>query len=291
MRILITGASGLIGKKISSILSNITADLVFLAGPSQSAYEFQGQEFLRSQGFSFIVVDLVSGKGMEKVTGKFDVIVHLAASTETSKNDHRCNSESPKWLVPFLKDGGHFIYTSTLACIDYRNVYSVPVEEKLYLEEMPLNEYGRMKLLGERFLLEKSKKLKFELTIIRLPTTYGPDYRPDSFFEIMRSSTLTKRLDASLNSPGLTSLLFVDDVADFISYCAKQSGHQGEPRLFHLSAEELTLADIFKIVHDYYQVTYRPLRLPAIFWKTLSYFTERRRWLEVILPQSFYNTV
>jgi dTDP-4-dehydrorhamnose reductase len=136
MRILITGANGILGRALSSRLSN--GHSLFLWGRDEA--DLTDEARVRA-----------AAKGIE-----FDVVVHAAAMTDVD----RCESE-PDFAMAANRDATRFVGAlarergATLVYVSTDYVFN-GTKGTPYLEEdptAPMNAYGRSKLAGEEAAL------------------------------------------------------------------------------------------------------------------------------------------
>ncbi len=293
--ILVTGATGFIGRRLISQLSkfkNKEKIICLVHKKSDSKLEKTGREIIKKHGISFISVDLLTGSGLDKTPKSPRVIFHLAAITDTAVKDHSINTVGTKNLldaiVP-LDKGTHFIYTSSIAINDNRRDYSVPVDESMPVPKRPCNEYGRKKLQAEQYLIQKSKEQGFSLSIVRVSCVYGQGSKKDGLFDGTKKMVLKGSILTRLNWPGKMSLINVDDMATFLIQVSKLKPKPYHYELYIPSVEVLTLADMSKIIHEAYGIKYKSINLPSWFWIFCRFLAKRKYIIEPMLPYKLYN--
>jgi nucleoside-diphosphate-sugar epimerase len=180
MHILITGAAGMVGRKLTENLVKsgglggraidalTLVDVVEPAAPST----FSGKVALRAADIA------ASGEGEAMVKGKPDIIFHLAAivSGEAEADfdkGYRINLDATRQLFDAIRaehdrSGYHprVVFTSSIA------VFGAPFPDKIGDEffTTPLTSYGTQKAIGELLLSDYSRKGFFDGVGIRLPT-------------------------------------------------------------------------------------------------------------------------
>lgn len=114
---------------------------------------------------------------------------------------------------------GHYIFASS--CAVYFPVHKVlPITEDadLNLSEAPNNNYGRNKVICERYLVEQYRENGFPASITRYPMVYGPRN-----FSLVREALMFKRLEEGrpILVPGdgttLSHLSYVRDQATAVT--------------------------------------------------------------------------
>lgn len=166
-----------------------------------------------------------------------------------------------------------------------RKNYSRPITEDT--KPAATNGYGRSKLRTEKILKDEANKSRFALTIVRMPTVYGKGGRHDNFFDFLNKLLKNKSFLTRLNWPGLTSFIYVDDAVDAMAKLANRPPAQSN--IFILSAEELTLQQVFQSIFKEKKVKYFPIILPPFFWKFVSWGRQFLPYLEKFVSPKIYN--
>ncbi|MBD3344048.1 MAG: sugar nucleotide-binding protein [Chitinivibrionales bacterium] len=161
MKILLTGASGLLGRAIYNELTTHSGDRVI------------GTAFSRAQA-PLVKLNLRDRKAVEQLIGeeKPDLIIHSAAERHPDicrkdpEGTLRLNVEVTRWIAEFAKETGSLLlYIST----DYVFDGTAP---PYHPEDTPnpVNLYGKSKLEGERCI----QSILEDYLILRVPILYGP---------------------------------------------------------------------------------------------------------------------
>lgn len=176
MRILITGAAGMIGRKLVARLASdgrlrgraITAlDLHDIVAPEQVTIAGA-----RTTVFSG---DIASEQTATMLIGrKPDVVFHLAGvvSGEAEANfdlGYRVNLDGTRYIFDAIRLSGHaprVVFTSSIA------VFGAPFPDKIPddFHPTPMTSYGTQKLVGEALLADYTRRGFFDGIGIRLPT-------------------------------------------------------------------------------------------------------------------------
>jgi UDP-glucose 4-epimerase len=290
--IIVTGATGFIGRRVVArlVAEYPGREVVCLVRDAETPLELSGREVLARLGVRTLKVDLAAGRGMERVPRSPDLVLSLAANTDTEESDHTCNDVGLRNLygaLAPLASGAHFLHVSTTALLAGRADAGSPFTEET--PPAPSNEYGRSKLRAEEFIAARAARDRFALTVCRLTTVWGEGMRPNSFFDVLKRMVLQGSPVTRLNWPGLTDLIHVDDAAELIVALSKRPGQPGAARLYTLSTEALTLAEVNRMLHERLGVEYRPINLPAPFWKAAASSRRLVYALERLLPARLYN--
>jgi D-erythronate 2-dehydrogenase len=192
MRILITGAAGMIGRKLAARLQRDGS----VAGEPITLLDLH--DIVPAQtppaGAARVAVHVgdLAGKGAAEamITLKPDIVFHLAGvvSGEAEANfdlGYRVNLDGTRALFDAIRRANHgprVVFTSSIA------VFGAPFPEIIPDEfhPTPLTSYGAQKLIGEALLADYSRRGFFDGIGIRLPTICvrpgKPNKAASSFF-------------------------------------------------------------------------------------------------------------
>ena len=215
-KIFLTGGSGFIGSWIARYLYKHGHLLTLLLRESSRLDLLEGIEFERitgdlSQSISF--------------SGSIDYIIHAGALVRShlSWDYYRINTYGTKNVIDLARrlSVKGFLLLSSIAASGPDGLGH------------PVSHYGRSKLLAEELV----KRSGLSHTIIRLPVVYGPGDREGSrMFELLKRGVgLLPGGDHRL------SLIYVEDVADFILKIIEERRFRGETinlsdgKIYHLS--------------------------------------------------------
>lgn len=266
--ILITGSSGFIGSHLIPLIrKNFKSEKILLLDLPK--------------------YNLVTGKNLDKIPKNPRIIIHLAAATDTAKRDQRCNDVGTKNLLENLEIGPktHFIYTSSQAIFSGRSDNKYPIDEKT--KPIPSNEYGKTKLTAEKILIEAFRKKKFKLSIIRLPTVWGDNPRKNSFLNFLRKLVDTNSIFSRLNWQGKIALINVNDAVKFILESSILTPKK--QKTISIATQNLTLAEIFKILTESKGKNYKQIKVPNFIWNLAKFLKPYLKYFEYILPVNLYN--
>lgn len=267
--IIITGANGFIGSYLTSLVQK----------------KYKGEKiFLLTQD----KFDLVTGKNLDKIPGNPRLIIHLAATTDTSKVDQSCNDIGTKNLLNTLPNIGpktHFVYTSSQAIFSGRTNCNKPIGQKTI--PVVSDAYGKTKLEAEKILIEAASKKKFKLTIIRLPTVWGNNPRKNSFLNFLKKLVKTNSPFSKLNWQGKVALINVEDASKYILKMTENTAKN--PRVFAPAVENLTLSEIFEKITFAERREYKKINVPSFIWDLAKLLRPYLKYFEFILPPVIYN--
>ncbi len=292
--IIITGANGFVGQHLVPLALKYfkPSEILCLVSKTmeEKTLEEGGLEIIKSHGLKTLDVDLVTGHGLDKLPKSPSLVIHLAANTDTAKKDHRANDVGTENLLKALgklTSKTHIIYTSTTVLHSGRIDCSKPITE--LTPYSPTNEYGRTKSKAEKFLIEQSIKQGFCLTVARLNTVYGGDPRTYKMFKVLEKNIKGKALTSRLNWPGRTAIIHVEDVSSALLMFTKIIPSPKNPSIYVLYAENLTLSEISKMMHERMGLEYKEIILPDFFWKVIALTRVFIPLTEKVFPLSIYN--
>src|SRR4030043_2307736 len=293
--ILITGSTGFIGRSLIKKLHKYypIKNILCLVWNKDNETNLENRKILEKLHYPIKEIDLVTKEGLSHMPLKPKIVIHLAANTDTSSNDHLVDDLGTKNLIESLKDLGpntHVIYTSTTAFFSGRKNCNSPLNENSL--PVPSDKYGRSKLRAEKYLIKMCREKKFRLSIIRLGTVYGLDPRPKSMFKMINDSVPKKTIITRINWPGLTNIIYVEDVTDaIIKLATTKTSLPASPQIFVLYAENLTLSEICKKMYKAKNYHYSAIIIPKIIWTIFKIFRKIIPYSEPFLPKILYNPI
>ena len=173
MKILITGGAGYIGSHTLRQFLKTSHELYVLDNLSKGS-QTSLEDLSRIRNFEFFKQDLSDFKGLKELfkTQKFDAVVHFAASIEVFESMQNPlkyyinNTANTANLIQTCLENGvfKFIFSSTAAT--YGEPKTPVVSETSPL--MPINPYGKSKLMSEELLRDASAAFpEFKHCILR----------------------------------------------------------------------------------------------------------------------------
>jgi dTDP-4-dehydrorhamnose reductase len=239
MKVIVTGASGLLGRAIMKAFAQ--EDVLGLA--------------LSRTGESLSRLDLTDRVAINDCVGEFspDVVIHSAAirKPDICENDpdltHRLNVDSTRWIAEAAKECGAWVlYISTDYVFDgTAPPYSIDARPN------PLNIYGQSKLDGEKALLEVSP----DNGVLRVPILYGPvEYMDESAITVI-ARQVSSGNQSQIDHWATRYPTHVDDVASACLGLTQAWIEENEQvrrgGIFHFSGDEpMTKADMAAVIGE-----------------------------------------
>lgn len=167
MKILITGANGLLGQKLVALVAPHAE--VNLIATSRG----EDKIFYDLPMYRYRSLDVTQKEAVDRVIGqeKPDVIIHTAALTKVDYCEHhpelchRVNAEATRHLVEAAQD-------NSCKVIHLSTDFIFPGNKRLLREDdlpRPINEYGKSKLAAERLIIDSG----IDYAIARTAIVYG----------------------------------------------------------------------------------------------------------------------
>lgn len=170
-RILITGGHGFVGSKLYELLKKKNNVKKF------GRYDKK---------------EKITATNLKKINSYFDIIIHTAGgssvskSIENPKEDFKKTVNSTRAIIDYIRFNKKKI---KLIFISSPAVFGNFVKKEIY---KPISPYGKNKLIAEKLLIKFSKKLNFDLTIIRFFSLYGEGLKKQLLWDTL--SKLKKNL-------------------------------------------------------------------------------------------------
>ena len=241
MKVLVTGACGYKGTVLVSKL--------LLAGYEVIAFDIMwfGNYLTPHDGLRVIKGDIRDTASVP--LDDVDAVIHLSSVA----NDP-CGDLDPQltWEISCLSTMRladkavrmgveHFIYASS------GSVYGVKTEQQVTedLELLPLSEYNKTKMVGERVLLSYSKDMIVQ--IVRPATVCGlsPRMRLDVSVNLLTMQALTKNEITVLGGDQTRPNIHIDDITDLYLFLLRRPELQG---IYNAGFENMSINDMALLI-------------------------------------------
>ncbi len=233
MKVLVTGASGFLGKHVLHELKRL---------------QYEVDTIGRSDGAT-IKADI--SKEVPSLSKQYDLVIHVAGKahvvpkTEAEKKEfYDVNLTGTQNLLEALqKAPTYFVFISTVS------VYGLDFGDDI-AENAPLNAvepYGKSKVMAETMVAEWGKAKNTTTTILRLPLLFG--INPPGNLKSMINAIRKKYYFNIGKGDVRKSMVFASDVAAFIPTIMKTGGIYNLTDGYHPSFKELSdrIADFLKL--------------------------------------------
>jgi nucleoside-diphosphate-sugar epimerase len=259
MNILVTGATGFIGKYLTEALSKTYSVRCLVRKNS----DVSG---LRNFNVDLTYGDLLVKDSLWPALDKIDVIYHLAGEVYSRHKDdyYKGNILATHNLLEACKEKG----TKRIIFLSSIGVYKPVTTKTLLTEESecePITFYGKTKLDAE----EMVKKYNIPWVIVRAPVVYGPS-QPSVlnkfFFDVLKK----KKTYIIGDGNNLRSLCFVDNLVEGLILLANKADVDGKTYILS-DISPYTFNEIIKIgskvIQQKVNLVHFPNFLGDISWK------------------------
>lgn len=176
MRVLITGATGLLGKYVVDYLSSLGHEVV--------AVVRKVNDETLPEDIEHLCLDISNQDVADIIIDGVDAIVHLAShvpakdSLDDAESCFRVNSFGTRYLLELALRSRikNFIYVSSIAV--YGDVLAYPLTENHSI--CPKGYYGLSKYLGELFCTDYEHNHGMRCVVLRLSSVFGEGYRRET---------------------------------------------------------------------------------------------------------------
>ncbi len=229
MNIIVTGATGFVGKETVSVLLNAGHQVKALVRKKSSLLPVEVKQVLVKDLSVFSVVSSEGGeffKNFKKSLSSVDVLVHTAARVHVMQDDvsdplvafRKINVDATLVLAQLAAKSGvkRFVFISSIKVNGEITRLGYPFTSED--DTIPSDPYGQSKYEAEQGLLKLAKETGMEVVIIRPPLVYGPGVKANF-------ASMIKWMNKSIPLPfgaihNQRSLVALDNLVDFIALCA-----------------------------------------------------------------------
>ncbi|MCY7294365.1 NAD-dependent epimerase/dehydratase family protein [Alteromonas sp. a30] len=177
MNILITGATGFVGRQLVSDLLKQSQDIELFLVARNDPREHLPIAHLKDRNIHFIQVDSIENLSAQQLSSNIDVVIHLAAKAHVVENNElageyeRINVDGTKAVaqVAIAKQVKHFIYVSSIKVNGDETSIQAFSEDDI---PSPEGVYALTKFQAEQYLRSISSS-SLRVSIIRPPLVYG----------------------------------------------------------------------------------------------------------------------
>lgn len=262
MKILISGANGYLGARISQFLNQAGHEIIGVCRSRKS--NVNDWESCLS---NLIIADLTDYNSIEKLSSlQIDAIIHTVSlnDIDSSQNIKRTSDVNVlmtwRLLEKFVPRGlKSFIYFSTIHVYDSHNKNIVT--EKT--QTSPKNIYGLTHLLSENICNFYHKNFDTQCINVRLSNSYGEPIFPDAkcwdliVNNLTKSAYVNKRIVLKSDGKQMRDFIHFSDICIGIGKLIKLSKKNRSNNTFHFcSSESISMLDIAIRIQKIYKELY-----------------------------------
>ena len=231
MKILITGANGLLGQHLIKLLVEKTSHEITATGRGVSRIPFQDTE-----RFHYFSLDITNGMEVDSFVTlhRPAIIIHTAATTQVDQCEadevacYNVNVTATRFLISAAKNvAARFIYISTDFIFSGLNGPYIETDEP-----GPVNYYGSTKLAAERVVMQSGLRW----CIVRTVLVYGnilTGNRDNIISWVQKNLTDGKKIQVV--SDQLRTPTYVEDLAKGILLAVEKNA----TGIYHISGDEM----------------------------------------------------
>jgi nucleoside-diphosphate-sugar epimerase len=259
MNILITGATGFIGRYLTAALSK-TYSVRCLVRKTSDIKE------LKDLSVDLVYGDLLDRNSLGPALDGIDLIYHLAGEVYSRKKDdyYKGNVLATNNLLEACKEKAakRIIFLSSIG------VYKPAAKETLLTEESecaPITFYGKTKLNAERLI----KKCKIPWVIVRAPIIYGP-HQPPVVNRIFLDAFNKRKIYIVGKGDNPRSLCFIGNLVDGLTLLASKPDTNGKTYVLSDNSPytfDQIITTISVAIGQKIKVVHLPSFLGAISWQ------------------------
>lgn len=228
MKVLITGASGFLGKEFVKLINKKKYKCFFLSR------KFKTRNYYHAPLHSYSKIKKV----LESI--KPDIIINLAAEInfkKKAKNLYSINSKPLKIFSEYCaKEKKYLIHSSTVMIHGIRNTYSSKTSQ------LPQNDYGKSKLLADKYIIDS----KCKYTILRFAGIYGKNGPKHlSINKFINDARCGKKIIFSGNPYSYRNYVFVGDAAKILMKCLEKKING----IFYIGGEKQSFLTMLKKIN------------------------------------------
>ena len=243
-KILVTGASGFIGKSVCQTLS--------LSGRSVRGIVRSINSSSKNTDVELVLIDDISKKtNWKNILDDVDSVIHCASrahiinelEADPLKAYQLVNVEGTRQLVNQSIEAGirRFIFLSSIGVLGAHTNERLPFSEKDYPN--PTDNYSKSKLEAEKLLFDISNKTSLEVVVVRSPLVYGLNAKGNLFrFQKLLNYGIPLPLGSIKNK---ISLIGLDNLVNLLIHCIDHPEAKGKTFLAS-DGEDLSTTDFLR---------------------------------------------
>ena len=277
-QVLVTGATGFVGSRLSERLS--TKEQAKVTGTGRNLDRVSS---LTGQGVQLEAADLLDADTVKKLVEGKEIVIHTAAALQAdAESAQRINVEATESLVRLAGEAGvsRFVHVSTVGVYDMTNLKYVDETAPLALNHS--STYPRTKAEAEKRATESASAFGMELSIVRPSMIYGPGH--GFWSEVMFKNVLKGNPVMLGDGSGNFNPVYIDDVVDAIILCAAHPKAAGEA--FNISSDVTTWREFFG---HYADLSGKKLKNVPLFIARLMAFANRIPGINTPIDQGFID--
>ena len=252
LNILITGATGFIGRYLTEALSKTYSVRCLVRKSSDTSV-------LKNFNTEIVYGDLLNKNSLGPALNGIDLVYHLGGEVYSRHKDdyYKGNVLATQNLLETYKGRG----TNRIIFLGSIGVYKPATQKTLLTEESeckPMTYYGKTKLEAEGLI----KKSDIPWVIVRAPIVYGP-YQPAVLNRIFLNAFNKRKIFIVGQGDNPRSYCFIDNLVNGLMLLASKPGVKGETYIL-ADDSPYTFNDIVTTISTVIEQRIKVVRLPNI---------------------------
>jgi len=254
MNILITGASGFIGRHLASRLARGGYPVRCLVRDSSDI------SCLKNLNLELFYGDLLARESLECALDKVDLVYHLAGEVYSRKKDdyYKGNILATNNLLEVCEEKG----TRRIIFLSSVGVYKPITTNTLLTEESecePITFYGKTKLHAEELV----KKHNIPWVVVRAPIVYGP-HQPAVLNRFFLDAVNKRKIYIVGKGDNLRSLCYIENLVEGLVSLANKTEVKGETYILSDNSP-YAFSEVVKTITKLIGKEIKVVHLPSIF--------------------------
>ena len=245
MLILITGATGFLGRRVASVFGRtMLADIRCLVRPGTDTRGLQDACGERFNKLELVQGTLLSTADCARIVEGVDLVVHLASGTTGAPAEFFLHSSvATRNLIQAMSEHKpKLLHCSSFSVYGYANLSAgTMIDEETPLESLPAKRdvYAQSKIHQEQLVVDLCKNAGIGYSIIRPGVIYGPGGSPIS----PRVGLKLFGRFLHLGRDTLVPITYVDNCADAFAIVAKNGLFKGD--VYNVVDDEIVTSRVY----------------------------------------------
>lgn len=286
MRVLMTGATGFVGKHLCEYLLTQGTRIRAIGRKAEPDFSHENYEYHQ--------IECIDGEtNWDNLLNDIDVVIHLAARVHHKKDKgmkslalyQETNLKGTQQLAKAAvkADVKRFIYLSTIK-VNGEKTIGMPYRAEN--QPQPKDAYSLSKLQGEQILQEESRRSGMEWVIIRPPLIYGPGVK-GNFAQLIEVARTRFPLPF-MSVKNRRSFVSIYNLCSFIHQTLSHPNAHGEVFLVS-DNHDLSTSGLIKVLRRAQGRRAWLFPFPVSFLKLIAFLTGKRRKLDRLIDSLQVN--